>query len=138
MKLPALPRPSLATALAGFVLAAPSLLFASLALLRAELGIGPFDQLERWLATPGHQALFNRLGPVVFLGGLLAALVLNAGVVERLELRGGGESLSAALTVRRRIVNLIVVALSLGLLTLLVGHAVAENLPCWLGLKAHC
>ena len=139
MKVPVPPRPSLTTALAGLVLAAPSLIFVACAVLKYEFTFGgPFDGLDGWLSASGHEALFNRLGPVVFLGGLLAALALNVGVVERLELQAGGDSLRAALTVRRRITSLIVAALSLGLLILLVGYAVVENLPCWLGLKINC
>ncbi|HLT47567.1 MAG TPA: hypothetical protein VK002_10095 [Rubricoccaceae bacterium] len=65
--------------------------------------------------------------PAVVLGGLLAALVLNALPTLRLTREPGADAVVLRLEVRRRAANLAVLALAAGLLAVLLLYAFAEN-----------
>jgi hypothetical protein len=70
------PSPSRA-ALLGLILAAPAALFL-LANLLNELGVGFFcAPVEALISEPHRQQLFNVMSPLVFLGGIALALLLN-------------------------------------------------------------
>ena len=63
--------------------------FVVASLLKYELGIGLlFDPLEALLSRPGIWHVFNLVSPVVFLGGLILALGLNAQAILRLNVGG--------------------------------------------------
>ena len=112
----------------GFALFLAPLYFVSASLLRDGLGIGLlFDPLEAFLSISQRRDIFNLVSPVVFLGGLGLALVLNAHTLVRLNV--GKEDGEIVSTVRLRIkfFNIVVVIASSLLLFTLVGHAFLEN-----------
>lgn len=111
-------RPS-ATAVAavGFALLFTPALFVTASLLKYLLGVGfLYDGLAGVFST----RLFDRLSPALLLGGSLAALVLNVYAVADLSYldRAG---------LKRRVANLVVIATSGLLLTVLLGYLVVEN-----------
>jgi hypothetical protein len=112
---------------AGFAFLFAPLYFVSASLLKNELGIGLlFDPLDKALMSdPENLRIFNLVSPLVFLGGLGVALLLNAYAVLRL----GRENSSIVGTVRleARFWNIAVMAVSLMLLVTLVGYFFAEN-----------
>jgi hypothetical protein len=84
----------------GLILLAAPLLFVAASLLKYELGIGLlFDPLDKALMSdPENLHVFNLVSPLVFLGGLGLALLLNAHAVLRLNV--GREDGSIVGTVR--------------------------------------
>jgi hypothetical protein len=112
---------------AGFAFLFAPLYFVSASLLKNELGIGLlFDPLDKALMSdPENLRVFNLVSPLVFLGGLGVALLLNAYAVLRL----GRENSSIVGTVRleARFWNIAVMAVSLLLLVTLLGYFFAEN-----------
>jgi hypothetical protein len=115
-------------ALAGLVLLLAPLFFVAASLLKYELGIGfLFDPLDAFLSDPGSQYVFNLISPVVFLGGLVLALVLNAYAVVRLNVGREDGAIVGTVRLEVRFWNIAVAALSLLLLVTLVGYFVAEN-----------
>jgi hypothetical protein len=73
------------------------------------------------------QQVFNLLSPVVFLGGLAAALLLNGLAIAQLDLRWEQNRLVSTVTIEPRIPNVTLI-LTVGLmLATLVGYAFVEN-----------
>jgi hypothetical protein len=109
-------------------LAAP-LFFVAPSLLKYELGIGfLFDPLGRALMSdPNSLRLFNLVSPIVFLGGLVLALVLNAYAVLRLNVGREEGVVTSTVNLEAGFWNIAVVAVSLLLLVTLVGYFCAEN-----------
>ena len=123
----------------GALLAAPAATFIAAAVLKYGLGFPyPFEQVERLSHDPAAWRLFNRISPIVFLGGSLAALLVNALAVIGLELRQAPDALAATVTVRKRTANLLVAGLGLTCIAMLLGYQVAENWRCWVGLRTDC
>ena len=115
-------------AVAGLALLAAPLFFVAASLLKYELGIGVlFDPLDAFLSEPGRQHVFNLISPVVFLGGLGLALVLNAYAVLRLNVGREDGAIVGTVRLEARFWNIAVAALSLLLLVTLVGYFFAEN-----------
>ncbi len=119
---------------AGLVLLLAPLYFVSASLLKYGLSVGfLFDPLEALLSEPGRLYLFNLVSPLVFLGGLVLALALNASSFVRLGVdRGDGEIVGTMrLEVKpanlANLANLAVAATSLLLLGTLVGYVFVEN-----------
>jgi hypothetical protein len=125
-----LPRSDLALALSGLAFATPALYFVSASLLKFHLGVNqPYSPLESLLADPDRFHAFNLLSPIIFLGGLALAVLLNLYPQLRVQLRRGDEGWVATLTARANLLNLTVVALGCALAAALVGYVVLENLP---------
>jgi hypothetical protein len=113
---------------AGVVLLLAPLFFVTASLLKYALGIGfLFDPLEAVLSEPGRRHVFNLVSPVVFLGGLILALVLNACAVLRLNVGREEGVIVGTVSLEVRLWNIAVVAASLLLLVTLVGYIFAEN-----------
>ncbi len=113
---------------AGLILLLAPLFFVTASLLKYELGIGVlFDPLEAILSEPGRRYVFNLVSPVVFLGGLILALVLNAYAVLRLNVGREGGAIVGTVRLEVRLWNILVVAVSLLLLVTLAGYFFAEN-----------
>ena len=73
-----------ALAAVGFVFILAPLFFVTASVLNYGLGVGIlFDPLETLLADPQRLHWFDLVSPVVFLGGLVLALALNAYAVLR-------------------------------------------------------
>lgn len=115
-------------AVAGLALLAAPLFFVAASLLKYELGIGVlFDPLESLLSEPGRRYVFNLISPVVFVGGLGLALVLNAYAVLRLNVGRQDGAIVGTVRLEARFWNIAVAAVSLLLLVTLVGYFFAEN-----------
>ena len=113
---------------AGSTLVSAPLFFVTASLLKYELGIGfLFDPLEALFADPGRQHVFNLVSPVVFLGGLGLALVLNAYAVVRLNVSREDGVIVGTVRLRTRFWNIAVAGVSLLLLVTLVAYFFAEN-----------
>ena len=79
------------------------------------------------MSEPGRRYVFNLVSPVVFLGGLILALVLNACAVLRLNVGREEGVIVGTVSLEVRLWNIAVVAASLLLLVTLVGYIFAEN-----------
>ncbi len=101
----------------GFALLFPPALFVTASVLRYVLGVGfLYDALADVFST----RVFDRLSPALLLGGSLLALVLNVYAVADL-------SYGNRAGVKRRLANLIVIAGSGLLLTVLIGNMFQGN-----------
>lgn len=113
----------------GFALLLAPLYFVFASLLKYGLGIGfLFDPLEDALySDPQRLHVFNIVSPIIFLGSLGVALVLNAYAVFQPNI--GREDGAVVCTVRLRIkpFNIAVIVVSCALLVTLVGYAFLEN-----------
>lgn len=123
------PRALRRRALAGILVAFPAAYFVSASLLKYGLGVeGPYAPFEMLTATPQHQRLFNLLSPFVFVGGLVAACVLNALPLVNVRTRWSRGDLVGQLRVYVRPANMIVAAVAGGTLAILLGYLLMENL----------
>lgn len=112
----------------GLVLLSAPLFFVGASLLKYELGVGLlFDPLEALLSEPGRRYVFNLVSPVVFLGGLILALVLNAYAVVRLDVGSEDGVIVGTVRLEIRLLNIAVVVVSLLLLATLLGYFFVEN-----------
>jgi ABC-type uncharacterized transport system permease subunit len=80
------------------------------------------------VADPRRQPVFNLVSPVVFLGGLVLALALNAYAVVRLNVGREDGVIVGTVRLETRFWNIAVAGVSLLLLVTLVGYFFAENL----------
>ncbi len=94
--------------------------FVAASLLKYELGVG-------FLFDPGRQHVSNLVSPVVFVGGLGLALVLNAYGVVRLNVGREDGVIVGTVRLETRFWNIAVAGVSLLLLVTLVDYIFAEN-----------
>jgi hypothetical protein len=115
---------------AGFALLFAPLFFVAASLLKYGLGIGfLFDPLDKALMSdPENLRVFNLVSPVVFLGGLGLALVLNVYAVLRLDFSREDRTIVSTVRLEAKFWNLVVALLSVVLLSTLVGYFFLENL----------
>lgn len=105
------------------------LFFVTASVLNYGLGVGIlFDPLETLLADPQRLHWFNLVSPVVFLGGLVLALAMNAYAVLRFSVGREGDAVVSTIRLEMKLVNMAVVAVSFSLLVTLVGYVFLENL----------
>ena len=115
-------------AFVGFVLLLAPLYFVSASLLKYGLGIGfLFDPLEAFLSVDGRRVVFNIVSPFVFLSGLCLALALNTYAVARVSVRREDQTIVSTVRLKLKLSNIAVAALSVLLLTTLLGYAFLEN-----------
>lgn len=115
-------------AVIGFVLLLAPLYFVSASLLKYGLGVGfLFDPLEAFLSVAGRREIFNLISPVVFLGGLGLALVLNTYAVTRLDVSREDGTVVSTVRVRLELWNIAVAVVSTLLLVTLIGYVFLEN-----------
>jgi hypothetical protein len=114
---------------AGLALLAAPLFFVVASLLKYELGIGYlFDPLDSALMSDSESlSIFNLVSPVVFLGGLGLALVLNAYAVLRSNVGREDGAIVGTVRLEARFLNIAVAGLSLLLLVTLLGYFFVEN-----------
>jgi Zn-dependent protease len=106
------------------------LIFVTTALLKYGLGIAqPFDLMIKLFVSPDRMRIFNLISPLVFLGGLLAALVINLYPQINLRIRRDDSRLVATVIAQAKPINLAVVVLCGLLLAILAGHVALENFP---------
>jgi len=124
------PKYTAASAAIGLAVSAPALFFVSASLLKYGLGVGqPFDLLEGIFSNPTRMHSFNLISPIVFLGGLLIASLLNLSPQIELQLRRDRKRITATVAAEIKPINLSVAALCCLLLVILVGYVVLENAP---------
>src|SRR5215218_4282732 len=108
---------------AGFAFLFAPLYFVTASLLKYGLGIGfLFDPLDKALMSdPENLRVFNLVSPLVFLGGLGLALVLNTYAVLRVNLSREDGTIVSTVRVEMKLANIAVVVVSSLLLGTLVG-----------------
>ena len=113
----------------GFALLLAPLFFVSASLLKYGLGIGIlFDPLDKALMSdPAILRVFNLVSPVVFLGGLGLALVLNVYAVLQFNFSREDGTIVSTVRLEAKFWNLAVALLSVVLLSTLVGYFFLEN-----------
>ena len=94
---------------------------------RAIWGCHRLDPLEFFLSEPGRHYVFNLVSPVVFLGGLVLALVLNGYSFVRVGVSRENGAIVGTARLEMKIANVVVTAVSLLLLGVLVGYVFVEN-----------
>jgi hypothetical protein len=113
----------------GFAFLLAPLLFVAASLLKYGLGLGfLFDPLDKALMSdPDRLRVFNLVSPVVFLGGLGLALLLNTYAVLRFNLSREDGTIVSTVRVEMKLANIAVVIVSSLLLGTLVGYFFLEN-----------
>ena len=114
----------------GAALAAPSILFVAVNLLKYGAGIArPYDLLAGIGAQFGLTAAFDWLSPFLLLGGPLAAALINLRAMVRPRLRWDGRGATLmAVDVRFHRAGLAVLLASGAALAILSAHLVSENI----------
>jgi hypothetical protein len=112
----------------GLLLLVPAALFTSASLLKYAAGFPVLYDGLGFLAEPRQLPWYERASPFLFLGGPLLAAMLSLGAIVRLEIRKEADEVITTVTLRPRFLNLAVATLSLIVLGVLAGYAVAENL----------
>lgn|SRR5574341_1528677 len=113
-----------ALATVGFALLFTPALFVTASVLKYQLGVG---FLYDALAGIFSSRAFDRASPILLLGALVVALVLNVYAVADLSVRRESDAYAGRVRVARKVGNLVVIAGSALLLTLLLGYLVVEN-----------
>jgi hypothetical protein len=112
----------------GVVLLLAPLYFVSASLLKYGLGVGLlFDPLEAFFSVSERRDIFNLASPVVFLGGLGLAMVLNAYAVLRPSVAKEEDAVVCTVRIRMKFWNTAVISASSLLLFTLVGYVFLEN-----------
>jgi hypothetical protein len=112
----------------GLLLLIPVALFTSASLLKYAAGVPVLYDGLGFLAEPRQLPWYERVSPFLFLGGPLLAAALSLRAIVQLDVRREEGSVVTTVTLRPRLLNLTVAVLSLVLLAILAGYAVAENL----------
>lgn len=112
----------------GLILSLPAVLFVSAQVLKYELGVPFLYDALGFLSSPARYPLYDALSPVIFVGGTLAAVVLNAWMVLRVAVRREDDMLVGTLTLTPKVANLSIVVLAGLVLLILVTYLVVENL----------
>jgi hypothetical protein len=79
-----------------------------------------FDPLEFFLSEPGRRYIFNLVSPVVFVGGLLLALVLNGSSFVRVGVDREDGTIVSTVRLEIKLANIAVAVVSFTLLGVLV------------------
>ena len=117
------------SAIIGLGLSAPALFFVVASLLKSNFGVSqPFSLFESLLATPDRLRLFNIISPIVFVGGLIAGVIVNLYPQIEMQLRRDQGRLVATITAEAKPINLAIVILGCLLLATLIGYVAVENL----------
>jgi len=112
----------------GVALLLAPLYFVCASLLKYDLGIGfLFDPMEAFLSHDGRRYVFNLVSSVLFLGGVVLAVVLNIYSMARLNLGHEEGALVGTVRVEIKVANLAVAALSILVLVVLAGYVFLEN-----------
>ncbi len=100
------------SAIIGLGLSAPALFFVVASLLKSNFGVSqPFSLFESLLATPDRLRLFNIISPIVFVGGLIAGVIVNLYPQIEMQLRRDQGRLVATITAEAKSINLAMVIL---------------------------
>ena len=112
----------------GLILVFPAFYFALTNILKYNLNIDflpmPWEGLQ---SNPKLFFLFNNLSPVIFLGGLAAALLINLFSILRIEFSKNPDHFIGKLILIPKTANLAVVCASAFIIVLMLGYAFVEN-----------
>ena len=112
----------------GLILSLPAALFVSAQVLKYELGAPFLYDALGFLSSPARYPLYDALSPVIFVGGTLAAVMLNAWMVLRVGVRREDDTIVGTFTLVPKAANLSVIVLAGSVLMILVTYLVVENL----------
>ena len=112
----------------GLLLLVPVALFVTASLSKYAVGLPVLYDGLGFLADPRRLPWYNRLSPILFLLGPLAAAAVNLAAMIELHTRREDDRVVTTITFRPRMLNAFVAGVSLLLLALLAGYVVAENL----------
>lgn len=112
----------------GFLLILPALLFVTAAVLKYGLGWGYlFDALGVFYSDPSRRLLFNLISPILFLGGLFLAMLLNAYPVLHFGMHREEGRIAGTFALQLRLWNLAILLIGFALLAILISYALTEN-----------
>ena len=113
----------------SFVLVVPALYFVSANLFKYQLGVDVLYSPIAWLQDlPNGQQLFEIIfSPVVILGGIFVAAIINTFSVLRFAVRREEGEVISTITLKTRVWNLVVLGLAVGLSAILFAYLLAEN-----------
>lgn len=112
----------------GLLLLIPVSLFMAASLLKHVLGLSSLYDGLGFLADPMQVPWYNRISPVLFLGGPLAAAALSLWTIVRFEVRWDAGQLITTVIVTPRRWNLAVASASVLVLAVLAAYLIGENL----------
>lgn len=122
---------------ASIALVVPAVVFVIANVLRFELGVAaPYDALEPVIRPAAAWA--QRVVDVFVFIGPLAAFVLAGASVVKLRLERRSQALVGSVEVHWHPALLAIAVVSALVFGLLGAYVIAENLPCVLGVQAHC
>ena len=115
-------------AVAGLALVAAPLFFLGAAVLNEVFGVGwLFAVFEPFYRTPERLRLFNIVSPIVFLGGSLAALVLNTLAVVTFRAERVDRSVIGSISADFRAENVVAAALGCFVMAVMAAYFFVEN-----------
>ena len=116
-------------AVSGTILVLPPLAFITVAVAKHNLGVTHLAGVMDYMAGgPGGDNLASIISPFLFLGGLLAALIINAHRMVSLRIQSKANPIAITIALEPKSWNLSVAVVSSALLTIMLGYAVVENL----------
>ncbi|KAA3643039.1 MAG: hypothetical protein DWQ07_21210 [Chloroflexi bacterium] len=113
----------------SFVLVVPALYFVSANLFKYQLGVDLLYGPMAWLQSlPNGQGLFDAIfSPIVILGGIFVAAIINTFSVLRFAVRREEGEVISTVTLKTRAWNLVVLGLAVGLSAILFVYLLVEN-----------
>ena len=113
----------------SFVLVVPALYFVMANVTKVYLGIDLIYRPITWLESlPNGQQLFDIIfSPIVILGGIFVAAIINTFSVLRFAVRREEGEVISTITLKTRVWNLVVLGLAVGLSAILFAYLLAEN-----------
>ena len=116
-------------ALFSAILIFPAFYFVLANILNSYLGIDFLHHPLTYIySDPKGSAIFNLLSPIVFLGGVCAAAFLNIYTLFNMTIRKNQDTLIGTLTLKTRLLNLVIAGLSILLLMIMLGYGLVENI----------
>jgi hypothetical protein len=112
----------------GLVLLAPVVLFITASILKYAVGLSSLYNGLGFFADPQQLPWYDRISPVLFLGGPLLAAALSLGTIIRLDVRRETDRVVTVVTLTPRFLNLAVAVMSFIILAALIGYVMAESL----------
>ena len=115
-------------------------LFVFSALTKYVLGFSPLFDAVSPLFTMIDQVRIAgiSLTPVIFLGGLLTAVLLNASAVFQVKAKGTAKRIIVELSIRKNLRNIAVLFASVAVLGVLAAYVFLENWACIIGTAFSC
>ena len=117
------------SALWGTLLIVIPSLFLFVVFLKEFLGVGIFfDPLDSFLSDPSKRPARNIIEPILFIGGALATFVINMLAITHFNFTNGKSDFLISITVRKKMFNIILIAISFAIICILILFAVTEGI----------